>query len=106
MPLPSVPLGQLVRGCFAGVILAHAGTRLQLPKPALTLRHHWISSPRTWEMGQGSGLLAIRQGLAHDRRAPDGGSDGQADSRLDWNRRMGEIRAYLREAAESEGEGE
>jgi hypothetical protein len=50
-------------------------------------------------------LLSLRQALARDRRAPpDGGPDGQADSRLDWNRRMGGIRAYLREAAESVGE--
>ena len=52
-------------------------------------------------------LHSLRQGLARDRRArPGGGPDSQADSRLDWNRRMGKIRAYLREAAESEGEGE
>jgi len=52
-------------------------------------------------------VLLLKQGLSIDRRvSAGGGSDGHATSSFDWNGRLAEIRAYLHEAAESEGEGE
>jgi len=52
-------------------------------------------------------LRSLSEELPRDRlTAVADAADGRADSRLDWNRRLAEIRAYLRETAESEGEGE
>ena len=49
--------------------------------------------------GNVSPLTATYRSMAASLR-PDGG----AESRLEWNRHLAEIRSYLRQAAESEGE--
>jgi len=52
-------------------------------------------------------VRSLGRSLPLDRGASSGsGPDDHSASSFDWNGRLMEIRAYLREAAESEGEGE